>query len=326
MLENCVFPDSCQDTRFYETHISWVALTDHYAFKIKRPVKYSFLNFSTPEKREHYCQQELVLNRRLAPDMYLGLLPITASMVTDQGNKEGREVIDYAVQMKRMDNELEMDRLLKHNKVTEPALEKLAGKIAGFHQTARIIKNAFDTTGFQDKFADLHTVKDDISVLVGGEWDEKILRRVDQSNAFLNASRSYINQRIITGFRRDGHGDLNASNIFLYEQNPVIFDCIEFNEEYRYIDVLNDIAFLCVDLDFYGNEKLGDHFYRHYLEAFGTEEDDDTRRLFAYYKAYRANVRAKVSAISARKKGAGEAELRDIARYLELMDLYCEEF
>lgn len=318
LLESCPFQDQCHDPGFFETHISWVILTDHYAFKIKRPVKYSFLDFSTLRKRRHYCEEEVELNRRLAPEMYLGVIPITEGLL----EREGTKIIEYAVQMKRMDNSLEMDRLLKEGKLDPSGLERLAEKIARFHQHTRIIKNAFDTTGFQEKFADLLTVRDTVQKKLGDPWVEKIDACAERSNVFLNSSRNYFNQRIITNFRRDCHGDLNASNIFLYE-DPVVFDCIEFNKEYRHIDVLNEIAFLCVDLDFFGYRDLSEHFYRSYLEALGVEEDDQSGELFMYYKSYRANVRAKVTAISIQKTSGNGREVEDLKRYISLMDDYC---
>ncbi|MFO7932758.1 MAG: hypothetical protein R6U78_01645 [Bacteroidales bacterium] len=329
LVENCGFPDQCNDTRVYETHISWVILTDRYAFKVKRPVKYSFLDFSSPDRRKYFCEQEVVLNRRLAPGMYLGVIPITEEML--KGKKNGEEgageeqPLEYAVQMKRMDNEKEMDRLLKDGRVESAHLDKLAAKIAGFHRDTRIIKNVFDTTGFQDTFADLLTEGDFIGQTLGDDMAEKVRKCVDHSNAFLNASRNYFNQRIITGFRRDCHGDLNASNIFLYD-DPVIFDCIEFNKEFRHIDVLNEIAFLCVDLDFFGDHRMSDHFYDQYLKALGAENNEDSRRLFMYYKSYRANVRAKVTALSAKQKEENSQEMEDLKQYLTMMDRYCREY
>jgi aminoglycoside phosphotransferase family enzyme len=323
MLNQGLFPDTCKKTRLIETHISWIALTDRYAFKVKRPVNYSFLDFSTLEKRKHFCRKELELNRRLEPDMYLDVVPITVEMAQVDNEGDGQAVIEYALQMKRMDNDKKMDRLLQKGEVSKSLLGKLAEKIAAFHKEARIIKNVFNTTGFQEKFSDILSVRDDITELLGNGWGDNIQQSVDRSNDFLNGNRSYLNQRVITGFRRDCHGDLNASNIFLYNRDPVIFDCIEFNDEYRYIDVLNEIAFLCVDLDFYGNDNLGNHFYQHYLKAFGIKEDEDARRLFTYYKGYRANIRAKVTTISARKSGSGDPAVRDIKKYLDLMSVYC---
>jgi aminoglycoside phosphotransferase family enzyme len=129
-----------------------------------------------------------------------------------------------------------------------------------------------------------------------------------------------MNQRIITNKRRDGHGDLNATNIFLY-QEPVIVDCIEFNRSLRQIDVLNEIAFLCVDLDFYGDPGLSEYFYRQYLREWGEEESDFTRKLFFYYKSYRANVIAKIAAIRARNE-EGQKPVHDMKKYLLLMESY----
>jgi len=269
--------------------------------------------------------------------MYLGVIPISEGMLADrnEARKEsaGEErIIDYAVQMKRMDNSREMDRLLKERQVDISDLDRLAEKIAAFHKHTRIIKNVFDTTGFQEIFADLLSEKDYIAQELGNAWAEKIIRCADQSNRSLNARRNYFNQRIITNFRRDCHGDLNASNIFLYD-DPVVFDCIEFNKEYRHIDVLNEIAFLCVDLDFFGDHDMSDHFYHQYLKALGVENDVDSRRLFMYYKSYRANVRAKVTAISAqqkegnvREKEDNAPEKKDLKRYISLMDRYCQEY
>ncbi len=324
LIDTCPFPGGCGSPELIETHISWVILTDQYAFKIKKPLKLSFLDYSTLEKREHFCNEELVLNRRLAPEIYLGVIPITAGMAGQNGQEDSGKVVDYAVQMKKLDSQKQMHLLLEKNQVTTAHLDRLAGKLARFHKNARIIKNAFDTTGFQEKFEDIRTVMDDVVKTLGGEWEERINRVVERSNFYLNSSRNLFNQRIITNFRRNCHGDLNATNIFLYD-DPVIFDCTEFNKEFRHIDVLNEIAFLSVDLDFYGNPGLSDHFYRSYLEAYGMDEDDNLRRMYSYYKCYRANIRAKVTAINSRENKYEHAA-QDIQKYLRLMEQYSGEF
>ncbi len=325
-MDNCGLPDGCRNMDFRETHISWVVMTEHYAFKIKRPVRYSFLDFSSPEKREIYCRLELKLNRRLAPEMYLDVIPITGHMV-DPNVHNGENVIDHAVKMKRMDNNREMDMMLKNKAVGKSDIEKLAVRIARFHSNAQVVKNAFDTLGFQEEYADIMKQEDFVSEALGEEWAGKIKQCVNKSRDYLNAGRSFFNERIISGFRKDCHGDLNARNIFLYD-DPVIFDCIEFNKDFRQIDVLNDIAFLCVDLDFFGAEELSEFFYKKYLEAGGMEDEDETRRLFVYYKSYRANVRAKVTMISAaqQKKGPKRKQLAGIRKYIGLMAGYSESF
>jgi len=325
LIENCAFEDKCENTELIETHISWVVLTDNYAFKIKRPVKYSFVDFSSLEKRKYYCDLEIKLNSRLASEMYMAVVPVTADMVHGKPFDHSQKVIDYMVQMERMDNDKEMHRMLENKKVKKHHVEKLAERIAEFHKNTRIIKNAFDTGGFQETYKDILSVKDYVKKEAGDEYAGIISRATTISDEFLNSHRSYFNERILRNFRRDCHGDLNARNIFLYE-DPVIFDCIEFNKYLRFIDVLNEIAFLCVDLDYYGYGNLSDHFYKSYLETYGAEEDESSERLFMYYKSYRANVRAKVAAISAQKNESGGDETAAIKRYLDLMNGYLESF
>jgi uncharacterized protein len=322
LIDECRLPDTCNNSGLKETHISWVILTDNYAFKIKRPVKYTFLDFSSPEKRKFFCHEEVRLNRRMEPDMYLAVLPITENLVIEEKDT-GAGIIDYTVKMKRMDQQKEMDEMLREDLVSERHIETLAKKIAEFHKTATVVKNAFGTLEFQENYADIENQADYIAKALGKEYKKIINKCVDNSFDYLNAKRSYSNERIISGFQRDCHGDLNSRNIFLYD-DPVIFDCIEFNSDFRQIDVLNDIAFLCVDLDFFGKEDLSEMFYNKYLKYSGTKDDPPMRELFLYYKSYRANVRAKVTAISAKQKNEkeNENELNDAKKFIDLMAKY----
>lgn len=325
LKKKCLFPDTCKNSSLTETHISWVLLTDNYAFKIKRPVKFSFLDFSTLEKRKFFCNKELELNSRLAPEMYIRVIPIKNDVLQTKENNKDDDIIDYAVQMKRMDNAREMDKLLKKNKVKESQLEKLAKKIASFHKNTDIIKGAFDTNGFQEEYSDILSVLDNINIKIEKSLKDKVNHCIEKSNKYLNKIRSYNNERIINGFLRDCHGDLNASNIFLYS-DPVIFDCIEFNEAFRHIDILNEIAFLCVDIDFYAGKNLSDAFYKSYLQAFGMEEDEISKGLFYFYKSYRANIRAKVTLISMNEHPDDKEKLKHAKKYIELMNKYADKF
>lgn len=327
MMNHCTFPDTCNEPVLKETHISWVVLTDNFAFKIKRPVKFSFLDFSSPDKRKFYCHQELKLNRRSAPDMYLKVIPVTNQMAGLATEEEEKEVIDYAVQMKRMDNSLEMDRMLKNDEVTGQHIDKLAQKVAQFHKKVRVLKNAFATLTFQKRFADIKDVSTYLSEKAGAEWETRINESVDKSFNYLNSIRNLSNHRVITGFHKNCHGDLNASNVFLYD-DPVIFDCIEFNSDYRRIDILNDVAFLCVDLDFFGKQDLSERFYERYLHFYGIEDDPQSRKLFVYYKSYRASVRAKVILIDMKTnpETSNEGMLEDAKKYILMMEEYLKDF
>lgn len=327
LMNHCTVFDTCNEPEMIETHISWILLTDNFAFKIKRPVKFSFLDFSTAAKRKFYCNQEVKLNRRLAPEMYLDVVPVTRQMLGEGvGEKESPEV-DYMVRMKRMDGNLQMDKMLERGEVTADHIDILAGKIARFHKKVRALKNAFATLKFQERYADLQSVSNFLAKEEGGEWENKVNTCVGKSYEYLNSIRNLSNHRVISGFQRNCHGDLNASNIFLYD-DPVIYDCIEFNSDYRRIDVLNDIAFLCVDLEFAGRLDLSERFYRKYLAFYETKEDPQTNRLFNYYKSYRAGIRAKVTLINLQNSEDEHQNrrLEDVKKYILMMEEYLKDF
>ncbi len=324
LINNGSLPGSSRNPSLKETHISWIILTGEFAYKIKRPVKYSFLDFSTLEKRKYYCYEELRLNKRLAPEMYLKVLPVKAGMLGIRGTVNNDETMDFAVQMKRMDNRLEMDRLLKEDKVKSDQIINLAEKLADFHKSTDIIYEYFDTENLQKMYGDIQSLIPFLKEKASGHWDMKIAKCVDISERFLKSNREFIDERIRKGFRRDCHGDLNSSNIFLYENHPVIFDCIEFNEEFRQIDILNEIAFLCVDIEFFGKKEISERLWKEYKGYYGLKDTPQSRKLFMYYKSYRANVRAKVTLISAKKMKTGNSseKINDALKYLSLMEGY----
>lgn len=325
LIDNRSLPGNYMNTDLKETHISWIILTDDLAYKIKRPVSYSFADFSSPEKRKHLCYKELELNRRLAPDMYLDVLPVTNKMIEIKPENKREEVIDYAVQMKRMDNNKEMDKLLKNKKVNTRQIDKLAKKVSGFHKQARVINKPFNINNLKEDYSDIKSVGSYVKKMAGENWEKKIAGCIEKSSMFLNINNDLINDRVKNNFRKDCHGDLNAYNIFLYD-DPVIFDCIEFNDDFREIDILNEIAFLCVDLDFFDREDLGEIFCDKYFKYSRTEDNPDTKKLLAYYKSYRANIRAKVTLISAKKSDTNinSQKIKDSKKYIDLMKKYSE--
>ncbi len=313
--------------KLVETHISWVILTKQFAFKIKKKMQYSFLNFSSLDKRKFYCERELLLNRRFS-DIYKEVLPIKR-----EGNNlfigVGKGItIDYAVRMKRLQTTKQMDHLLRKNRVDKTQIKVLAKKVADFHQRTDIIYTPFNKAQAKDKFNDILSVINWIKINLRNSYVDIIEKAVMSSNTFLDQNVQFIAKRIKAGFWRDGHGDLHSKNIFLY-RDPVIFDCIEFNDAFRQIDVLNEVAFFCMDLEAFQRNDLSKQFMQTYLELFPCMKSQNEEKLFVYYKCYRANVRAKVNTLRA-MQSVDKIEIKkfsiEIKKYLKLMDYYVGEF
>lgn len=269
-----------------ETHISWILISEHIVYKIKKPVTFSFLDFSTLELRKHYCEEEVRLNNRLTENIYIDVQPI----------EQSGTILDYGVRMHKVDRALQMDVLLAAQKVTPGHIRALAEKMVAFHKSSAIIGDK-DPLDIPQKFRDLK-----------GE-DERINNAMKINDTFQQQHAQLLAQRVKDGLVRDCHGDLHTRNIFLLT-TPQPFDCIEFNDDIRQIDVLNEIAFLCMDLEAADRADLSTLFADYYNELFPVMN----KTLFNYYKAYRANVRAKVSLIGAQQD--------DADKYLQLMDQY----
>ena len=317
------FPEISGQRKLIETHISWVIVCDQFVYKIKKPIRYSFLDFSTLILRKHFCEREIELNRRLTDNIYLDVQPICewqGRLII--GSKEGT-IIDYAVRMYKLDKEKQMDILLLENKVTETDIRKLAEKIAFFHKNTNIIykKNFLD---IQEKFNDLGAEKEFLAEQLDMNCSNIISHAIETSDRFIANNKGLLAARVNAGFFRDCHGDLHSRNIFLLP-SPQPFDCIEFNDDFRQIDVLNEVAFLCMDLDAFGRQELADlfvNYYNHFFPAMITNED---KSLFIYYKSYRANIRAKVNSLRARGTMDNGGKIKALSaadKYLHLMDSY----
>jgi aminoglycoside phosphotransferase family enzyme len=318
------FPEVSAEKELIETHISWVLICHRFVYKIKKPIKYSFLDFSTLEKRKKYCKREIELNKRLTDDIYLDVVPIYR--LNDHykiGGNEGT-VVDYAVRMLKMDRAKQMDQLLVQNKVTRSDIQNLAKKIAVFHGNTIIIYQK-DVLDIQEDFNDLEGEKEYLARQTNGSKYATIIESaIKASNDFLKRNKDLLAGRLRAGFFRDCHGDLHSRNIFLLP-SPQPFDCIEFNDDFRQIDVLNEVAFLCMDLDAFGKNDLSELFLEYYNQFFPTMKSSKERYLFVFYKAYRANVRAKVNSLRAKsavnKKERTKA-LSEVEKYLRLMESY----
>lgn len=330
LIKSDFFIDKYGLAKLVETHISWVLLARDFVFKIKKPHHFSFLDFSTMSLRKYFCERELELNRRLAKNMYVKVVSIREDNGQIKLEEEGGEIIDYAVKMKRMDESRQMNLLLQKGEVTYLHLDQLAQQLATFHKKAERVKAAPNKESLQADFADILSIKDFVGKAIGEKEAQAIKGAVVFSEIFLNTHFDRIVERQQQGFVMDGHGDLYSQNIFLPEDGePVVFDCIEFSDHFRQLDVLNELGFFCMDLEYYGRGDLASYFLEKYNQqnpCLFNKEDYD---LFNYYKLYRANVRAKVGALKAMQI-EGQVKLKKqlefVKEYLVLMEKYMEAF
>lgn len=284
------YDEDVQKIDLVQTHISFVFLAGNYVYKVKKRVNFGFLDFTTLEKRKYFCGREFELNRRLASDMYLEVVPINRSDNQIKIKGEGK-TIEYAVKMRRIPEDTMMSGLITRNQVDNVLIDELAKIIADFHAKA-------ETGGSINKFGSLKTIK--------FNWDENfdqthdfIGRTIDSNQfdviyhkiqTFMKKNKPLFKTRIENSRIRDCHGDLHSGNIFVADR-IYIFDCIEFNERFRYSDVTSDIAFLAMDLDFRNKRDLSKNFIDQYIEY---SQDYDLLMLLPFYKCYRAYVRGKV--------------------------------
>ncbi len=290
-LENPeIYPDHPHEIHLVETYISLVSLTGRHAYKIKKPVNFGFLDFSTLERRRFFCEEELRLNRRLAPAVYLGVLRLTErdGKISFEGLGE---VIDYVVKMEQIPEESLMNRLLDNNKATPEMMEAISEKLVQFYASAK-------TSPYIESFARPERVKQDTDEnfeQTKGYIGRTISREIygfirDRTNQFLKEKERVFYGRIGSHRIRDCHGDLRLEHIF-WGKEIAIIDCIEFSERFRYTDVAADIAFLAMDVDFHGKPEMNEPFLKYYLQASG---DESLPEVLDFYKCYRAYVRGKV--------------------------------
>jgi aminoglycoside phosphotransferase family enzyme/predicted kinase len=275
-----------------ETHISFVLLTGKIAYKIKKAVDLGFVDYTSPEKRRFYCEEELRLNRRLAPQLYLGMVPICGSWSDPRW--EGSEAIDYAVKMTEFAQADLLDRILAQGRITPKHIDALAATVAAFHRT---LPTASPAEVYGSPAAVWAPVETNFSHLraLAATADRPLLASLEiWSHGEYRRLQEVFAQRKADGFVRECHGDLHLGNIVLAEDEPVIFDCIEFNPALRWIDIVSDLAFLVMDLSERGQPNYAWRLINDWLESLGDYAGLD---LLRFYQVYRALVRAKVAGI-----------------------------
>ncbi len=310
LLDPDAYAHPVQSVRLLETHISWVLVAGDYAYKIKKPVDFGFLDFSTLDKRHYFCQEEVRLNRRLAPEWYLDVVPVTAQGARCQMNGSG-PVVEYAVRMRAFPADATLDRC---GSILPTQMDAIADAVATFHQRTA---TAPDKGDYGSPASVLAPARENFRQIrshpLAGEF-EAVLDRLElwtQSEA--ERLQEHFVRRRDEGFIRECHGDLHLGNIAWVNDAPLIFDCIEFNPGLRFIDVVSEVAFLFMDLEARGHPALAWRFLNRWLEQTG---DYEGMAAFRFYRVYRAMVRAKVALLGAGPDDAGA--LQAARQYVDL--------
>ncbi len=320
MSDPAVYPHPVANLSIMETHISWVILTGDFAYKIKKPVNFGFVDFSTLEKRHNDCEQELRLNRRLAAAIYLDLVAIKIRQGGLSIGGEGK-IVDYAVKMRQFPQSAQMDNRLAQGGVRQADMDSIAHYIARFHQSIpvastdmsygdqRHIYQPVEQNFIQISENNIHADQHQAALSELASWS---------STTFTILAPVFI-QRKQQGYIRECHGDLHLRNLVWLNHQPMAFDCMEFNLSLRWIDVISDIAFLIMDLQYRQQTPMANRLLNAYLEDTG---DYTGLRTLPFYLCYRAMVRAKVNVLRLRQSAIFEkGEKATIAAYQSYLQL-----
>lgn len=316
LLHAAAFPHAVAQLQLIETHISWIILTGEFAYKIKKPVDLGFVDFSSLVRRKYFCEEELRLNQRTAADLYLDIVPIAA---TAEGLRIGQQpAIEYAVRMRQFPADARLDHQLQSGRLTLDDMPAMAQVIADFHRSlnARPLDHPAEEIAQTQQFAlDNFT---QIRAALHDDYFHPLLSRLETwTRRQITSLGPAFRDRAAGGFVREGHGDLHLANMVRLDGRIVLFDCLEFDPGLRWLDLMNDIAFLVMDLMAHGREDLAYAFLNAYLEHSG---DYQGIAVLRFYLVYRCLVRAKVAALQPGGKRAGDVEnpADKTRRYLEL--------
>ncbi len=308
LLQPGRYPDPAPRVELVQTHISWVLLAGDFAYKIKKPVTLPFLDFGTLDQRRTFCEVELRLNRRFAPRLYLDVVAITGTPGNPRLGGPG-DPIEFAVKMRRFDDDARLDRVCARGALTPEHLSELAQTLVSFHRDAAVapVASRFGAPAeilapVLDNFEGLHTLLPD------PQWQNRLDALAAWSRAEFQRLQPRFAARKANGRVRECHGDLHLGNLALIDGRVTLFDCIEFNEAFRWIDVASEIAFTYVDLLDHRQPGLACWLLNEWLTDGG---DHEAVPLLRFYAAYRAMVRAKVAAIRAGQNGGDPREAQE---------------
>jgi uncharacterized protein len=295
LLAPSAYPHAASQPELVQTHISFVLLAGDYVYKIKKPVDFGFLDFTTLEKRKFFCQRELILNRRLCPSIYLDVVAITREDHAALALAGHGLPVEYAVKMARMPEECMMVKVIARGELTRAHLDRIIAILEPFYEKARggAEISSFGTAGAvgRNVFENLRQVEPFLGCQALSAEEHQVL--AGYAREFLSRNDIFL-RRLAADRIRDCHGDLYSANICLADQ-VYIFDCIEFNDRFRYCDVASDVAFLAMDLDFHGLDELSAYFIDRFVAH---TADASLAEVLRFYKCYRATVRGKIGLLT----------------------------
>ena len=322
LLESEAYPHRPPKVELVQTQMSFVFLAGNLVYKVKKAVDLGYLDYTTLEKRRFFCHQELELNRRLCPEAYLAVVPIAEERGVIRVEAEGG-AIEYAVKMKQLPQERMMDALLNRGQVTLEMVTRLTEKLVSFHQRAEANQSiaAFGRLAFIRQNCDENFAQ--TGKYIGTSITARQYQRIkDYSESFIDGNTDLFDRRTREARIRDCHGDLHAAHVCL-TGDICIYDCIEFNDRFRYSDTASEIAFLAMDLDRYERADLSRHLVETYVKL---SHDEELPELLNFYKCYRAYVRGKVESFKLDDPyivGEEKTEVLNIARrYFTLAESY----
>jgi aminoglycoside phosphotransferase family enzyme len=291
-----------------QTHISFVFLTGDYVYKVKKPVDFGFLDFTTLENRRFFCNEELRLNRRLCPDIYLEVVPINVSNGSIKVKGPG-ETVEYAVKMRELPQDAIMGQLLKEGRVTTGHVEEIAGLLAKFHEEVKTGEGIDEYGSLKQVRANWVENFEQTRGLRGGLLDAGDFDFVENAIlSFMDENEVLFDMRVKKGRVRECHGDCHSGNIFILSDKIYIFDAIEFNKAFSCSDVAAEVAFLAMDLEFNGRPDLKEAFIKRYVEQ---SSDEGLTKLLPFYMCYRAYVRSKVASFKLGDQNISEEEKKE---------------
>ncbi len=292
LLTEDFYPHPVKHLELIETHISWVILTGDYVYKIKKPLDLGFLDFSSLEKRQHYCNAEVELNKTLAPDIYLDVLPITGSETAPELNGSG-DAIEYVIKMREFSQECLFTELLSQNKLQATHILQTATALADFHSKVPCVADDSPYGTAEQVHEPVVQNFDQIAPMLDLDRQLAQLQALSHwANLEHKKIKTELSKRRENNFIRACHGDVHLGNIALVDDAAMIFDCIEFNEAFRWTDTMADLGFLAMDLEDVERPDLANLLVNQYLQTSG---DYHGLSVLRYYKAYRAVVRAKIT-------------------------------